>query len=161
MNAQATATIRAQHPLSQALSAETELIGSLRTALWHQRAGVAESDPAKVETATMAIARIAVAMGQVRKERFSLIDAITGSGVSGLDAAIEALPVEFRPALEHVRDRLRDEIVAATQDATITQLVLRRALQSGEAFLQQLFSMRKLDYDSSGAPDSLLFDRTA
>ena len=161
MSASTMATRPVEHPLSQALAAETELIGSLRTALWNQRTGVAESDPAKVETATMAIARISVAMGEVRRERFSLIDAITGSSVGGLDAAIEASPIEFRPVLEGVRDRLRDEIVAATQDATITQLVLRRALQSGEAFLQQLFSMHRLDYNPNGTPESLLVDRTA
>ena len=147
--------------LVQTLHAESNLVTGLRQALEHQRSGVAEDNPALVEEATLAIARIALALSEVRRQRFGLVDAVLGSNEGTLEAVIDALPPESRPALREIQEALRRTSRAAAQDAAITQLVLRRALQAGDAMLQQLFAMRVPAGAADPVPEGVMLDRTA
>lgn len=147
--------------LVQALHAETNLVTVLRQALEDQRSGVAEDNPSQVEEATLSIARTVLALGEVRRQRFGLVDAVLGSTEGTLEAVIASLPPESRPMLREVQETLRRTSRAAAQDAAITQLVLRRALQAGDAMLQQLFAMRVPDGATDPAPEGVILDRTA
>lgn len=147
--------------LVQTLHTENNLVTGLRQALEDQRSGVAKDDTALVEEATLSIARTALALSEVRRQRFGLVDAVLGNSEGTLDAVIAALPPESRPVLREVQETLRRTSRAAAQDAAITQLVLRRALQAGDAMLQQLFAMRVPDGATDPVPEGVMLDRTA
>ena len=125
--------------LTAALVHEHRLIEELREALVRQRAGVAADDPAAIEHSVHAIGRTLLTLDEARRRRVSLTALVggrAGATLADLDATVEALPASFAAAREAVRRAAE----ATARDVAINQTVLRRALEAGDAFLQQLFS---------------------
>jgi hypothetical protein len=126
--------------LTNALTHEHGLIEELRQALLRQREGVATDDPEAIESSVHAISRTLLTLEEARRGRIALTALIAGEpGVplADLDANLGlALPASFVEA----RERVRRAAEATALEVAINQTVLRRALEAGDAFLQQLFS---------------------
>jgi hypothetical protein len=141
--------------LAGALVQEQRLIEELRQALLRQRAGVATGDPELIDGSVYVIARTLLTLEEARRHRASLTAAVIGRpGVtlSDLESFVGALPAPLLAAREAVR-RVAE---ATAHDLAINQRVLRRALEAGDAFLQQLFSSA-----SDSRPGGPFLDRTA
>jgi hypothetical protein len=125
--------------LTTALVHEHRLIEELREALVRQRAGVAADDPAAIEHSVHAIGRTLLTLEEARRRRVSLTALAAGqpgATLADLDDVMETLP----PAFTAAREAVRRAAEATARDVAINQTVLRRALEAGDAFLQQLFS---------------------
>lgn len=155
--------------LTAALAHELRLIDDLRQALLRQRAAVAADDPEAIESSVHAIGRTLLTLDEARRGRMALIALVTGNGAIGL-ADLEAhLGFTAPESFSAVRDAVRRAAEATARELAINQTVLRRALDAGDAFLQQLFSSTAdpMPAYSPGPrnaepqPGSLLLDRTA
>ncbi|HYC33283.1 MAG TPA: hypothetical protein VEB59_13415 [Gemmatimonadales bacterium] len=123
-----------------ALEHERRLVEDLRQALLRQREGVAADRPEIVEDSVQAIGRTLLTIEEARRRRTSLIALITGTGGVPL-AELEAFLGRPLPeAFARAREALRRAAETTAMDLAINQTVLRRALEAGDAFLQQLFS---------------------
>ena len=125
--------------LAGALVQEQRLIGELRQALLRQRAGVATGDLDLIDGSVYAIARTRLTLEEARRRRASLTASVGGRpgiALSELESFVGVLPAPLLAAREAVRRAAE----ATAHDLAINQKVLRRALEAGDAFLQQLFS---------------------
>ena len=135
----AVATSARLSDLAGALVQEQRLIEELRQALLRQRAGVATGDPELIDGSVYAIARTLLTLEEARRRRASLTAAVIGRpgvALSDLESFVGVLPAQLLAAREAVRRAAE----ATAHDLAINQRVLRRALEAGDAFLQQLFS---------------------
>jgi hypothetical protein len=136
----AVATSARLSDLAGALVQEQRLIEELRQALLRQRAGVATGDPELIDGSVYAIARTLLTLEEARRRRASLTAAVIGRpgvvALSDLESFVGVLPVPLLAAREAVRRAAE----ATAHDLAINQRVLHRALEAGDAFLQQLFS---------------------
>ena len=124
--------------LLASLDTEARLLTDLRDTLARQRAGVAADDVAQVDAATHAVSRALLTLEEAGRRRLELIDALTGGGEGRLSEVEELFGPDAR--LSDVRSRLRTTAELVVRDLTINQTVLRRALRSGEAYLQMLLA---------------------
>jgi len=139
----AVATSARLSDLAGALVQEQRLIEELRQALLRQRAGVATGDPERIGGSVYAIARTLLTLEEAHRRRASLTAAVIGRpgvALSDLESFVGVLPAQLLAAREAVRRAAE----ATTHDLAINQRVLRRALEAGDAFLQQLFSTHDL-----------------
>jgi hypothetical protein len=124
--------------LASALVQEQRLIEELRQALLRQRAGMAGGDSEAIDGSAYAIARTLLTLDEAGRRRASLTAAVMGRPglpLSDLESFVGVLPV---PLVE-AREAIRRAAEATAHDLAINQRVLRRALDAGEAFRQQLF----------------------
>jgi hypothetical protein len=134
--------------LAAALIQEHRLIEELREALVRQRAGVATGDSELIDGSEYAIARTLLTREEARRRRGSLTAALMGRpglALSDLELFVGALPAPLLAA----REAVRRAVEATAHDLAINRRVLRRALEAGDAFRQQLFSSVS---DTMGAP---------
>jgi hypothetical protein len=125
--------------LTGALVHEHRLIDELRQALLRQRSGVAADDPELIDGSVHAIARTLLTLEEARRRRASLTAAVTGRpgvALTDLESFVGVLP----ESLVAARAAVRRAAEATAHDVAINQTVLRRALEAGDTFLQQLFS---------------------
>jgi hypothetical protein len=144
----AVATSDRLSDLAAALIQEQRLIEELREALVRQRAGVATGDSELIDGGVYAIARTLLTLEEARRRRASLTAALMGRpglALSDLELFVGALPAPLLAA----REAVRRAVEATAHDLAINQRVLRRALEAGDAFRQQLFSSVS---DTMGAP---------
>ncbi len=123
-----------------ALGHELRHIDDLRQALLRQRAAVAEDDPEAIESSVHAIGRTLLTLEEARRQRRALIALVAGDGaiaLSDLEAHLGFSPPE---SFVTAREAVRRAAEATSRELAINQTVLRRALEAGDAFLQQLFS---------------------
>ena len=153
--------------LTRALDLECRLIDDLRAALLRQREGIAADDPEMIEASVQAVGRTLLTMEEARRRRVSLTT-LLGVGEVSLDELERTLghhlPSDFRIA----REAVRRSAEATAREVAINQNILRRAIQAGDAFLQQLFSSvadPMPAYTPGPAaeprPAAMLLDRTA
>lgn len=155
--------------LTTALTHELRLIDELRAALLRQRAGVAADDSEAIESSVQAVGRTLLTLEEARRRRTQLTAFLTGNHSSELADLERHLGCRLPEALQSAREAVRRAATAAAQDARINQNVLRRALEAGDAFLQQLFSTAIEPapaylpgaQPSESRPPSVLFNRTA
>jgi hypothetical protein len=126
--------------LHAALVRELDQLVALREALAHQRAAVAMSSAEGVQTTCDAVQRILQALEVARRRRHAALVALGVAADAALEALVErwgaALPAELTP----LRAAVQGEAEAAAREAAVTHTVLRRAVDSGEAYLQALFA---------------------
>ncbi|MEP6571517.1 MAG: hypothetical protein ABJD11_02445 [Gemmatimonadota bacterium] len=154
--------------LAAALTYEARVIDELRQALLRQRAGVAADDAQAIESSVHAMGRTLLTLDEARRRRAALTSLITGGDAAPLDSLEVCLGIPLPASLIAARADLRHSAVLAGQDVAINQHVLRRALDAGDAFLQQLFSAASdpsPGYHASERPDAapsgLLLNRMA
>jgi hypothetical protein len=126
--------------LTRALEHETTVVGELRETLIQQRAGVAGSRIDAVNQSVDDVGRLLLALEEARGRRRVLVAALAGGVELPLDQLEAALGVPLPAALEAARAALRDAARAVAHEVAINRAVLRRAVETGEAFLQALFS---------------------
>jgi len=152
--------------LTLALAAEGRLVGALGDALRHQRAAVAADQPEAVEASVAEISRLLLALRDARRDRARLLsDALgPGPGVDALHQVLGTVP----PELVRAQADLHRVAVEVAQEAAINRGILRRVIESGEAFLQQLFSSASPASpaylprrDEPAGPTSVLFNLEA
>lgn len=132
--------------LTDLLERETRYVIELRDALIRQRAAVASEDTAAVEATIETAARVQLLLEQARRLRTDRIAALAGDPQLPLQQLETVLAIPMPVRLEQAREALQHAAREVVREAGINREVLRRAIQAGEAFLQQLFS------STSGAP---------
>jgi hypothetical protein len=156
--------------LAAALIYEARVIDELRQALLRQRAGVAADDAEAIESSVHAMGRTLLTLDEARRRRAALTTLITGGDAAPLDNLEASLGMPLPASLLAARAEVRHSAVLAAQDVAINQHVLRRALDAGDAFLQQLFSAAgdpspayhaTERSEAASAPSGLLLNRMA
>jgi hypothetical protein len=162
-----TTTARLVDDLIRGLEGEVRLARALREALVAQRAAVAANQPDAVEASVNQISDLLSSLRDARQERIRRVQELTGTPVLDPDALRERLGT-VPPALQHARADLQREAAAVAREATVNRGILQRVIQSGEAFLQELFRAagpRAAGYGPDGdrpaAPGALLLNREA
>ena len=134
------ARLRRLDALTQALADEGRATEELIAALRRQRAGVAASDYRQVDESVRAMSRILLTLDEARRHRTALAARITDGEPVPLAQLEQRLGAPLPEPLAAVRDAVRRSAELAANEIAINQRVLRRALESGDAFLQRLFS---------------------
>jgi len=162
------ARLRRLDGLTQALTDEGRITEELVAALRRQRAGVAESDFRQVDESVRAMSRILLTLDEARRRRTTLAALITDGENVPLSDLETHLGTPLPAALAAVRAAVRHSAELAAREIAINQRILRRALESGDAFLQRLFSAAAPggvyvpDGDAgSSTPGGVLLNRTA
>ncbi|HEU4587345.1 MAG TPA: flagellar export chaperone FlgN [Gemmatimonadales bacterium] len=155
--------------LRAALERELHLIEHLRQALLRQRAGVAADDAEAIDASVQAVGRTLLTLDEARRHRAAIVGSVLGSEDASLADLEQQVGGALPASLVAAREAVRRAADAAAREIAINQQVLRRALEAGDAFLQQLFasaadpmpvyspSARAAEPRSSG----LLLNRTA
>jgi len=161
------ATPSAAAEFAAALDRETEQVRALRAALLEQRAGVAAGAAERVNAATEAVGRVLDALGEARRRRIGLSE--TWAGGAPPDPAASHGRGGRASELERARLDLRRAALEVSHEIAINRVVLRRAVENGEAFLQALFSAvaepvavyAPTERAEDGAASGVLLDRQA
>lgn len=126
--------------LAAALHKEAEVVRALRDALIEQRTALAADDAETVNTSSDAVHRILLMLEEVRSSRATVLSAISGGDPFPLDQLEKTLGISLPLPLEQAREELRRAGREVAREVAVNRAVLRRAVETGEAFLQALFS---------------------
>jgi hypothetical protein len=121
-----------------AIQAEERLLAELRGALERQRAGIAADDTPAIDAATHAVSRAVLTLDEARRRREQLVQVVSGGESSGLEG-IERFLGEV-PGLTAARRAVRRAAEETVRELSLNQAILRRAMRTGDAYLQALFS---------------------
>ena len=152
--------------LTASLDRETEIVEALRAALIRQREAVAGTHADRVNQSVDAIGRILLTLEEARRRRGAMLAALTGDAHIRLER-LESIAGPSPKTLVAARARLRGAAESVAREIAINRGVLRHAVESGEAFLQALFSTTADPAPVYGAqdkeepPSGLLLDRRA
>ena len=131
--------------LSRGLSVEADLLRDLKAALIAQRAALAADDTAGLEEVVNQIGRTLLTIREARRQRALLIELVVGAPNGGLaDAAARLAGEAAKEFRTQCRD-LHELAVSVSRELTINQAVIRRAIESGEQYLQQLLTVPAAD----------------
>jgi hypothetical protein len=126
--------------LARALESERRAIHDLRQALQRQRAAVAADDAAALEQSADHVGRAVTTLGEARRNRGEIMQALTGRTDSTFLQLEHAIGHPLPATLQEARAAVLGAALGAAGDVAINQHVLRRALRAGDLFLQRLFS---------------------
>lgn len=126
--------------LTAVLGREQQLVDELRAALTRQRDAVAGDDPDAVDASVHALGRTLLTLEEARRRRSEVVRALTGRADAPLGELEQAVGGPLPEPLVQARRGLRDAAMRTAHEVRINQHVLRRALEAGDAFLQQLFA---------------------
>ena len=126
--------------LSRALRDEASVLEELEKAMVSQRAAVAANEGAALDSSSQAIGRIERTLEAAKKRRASVVHYLTGHenlALSELEYFLgEPLPLD----LDTARAQLRLAAQSVAREAVVNRVVLRKARDANDAFLQELFS---------------------
>ncbi len=126
--------------LARALRDEAHVLEQLQDAMASQRAAVAANDNAELETSVRAIGRTVRTLEEARKRRAAVVRYLTGHddlALSQLEYFLgEPLPLD----LDTARGQVRLAAQSVAREAAVNRVVLRRARDANDTFLQELFS---------------------
>ncbi len=161
------ASARLVEELVRGLEKEVRLARALGEALVAQRAAVAANEPEAVDASVNQIAHLLLSLREARQERCGRLQQLTGSSALDPDLLRERLG-EIPAGLLQARADLQRAAAAVAREATVNRGILQRVLQSGEAFLQELFRAAGAPApgygpggDRPSAPGALLLNREA
>ena len=126
--------------LTGTLEREAEAAGELRDSLVEQRAAVASGEARALDGSVDAISRLLLRLQELRRSRGEQLAALAGDAGLGIEQLAGELEVDLPPRLDEARRALRRAAGEVVREATVNRAVLRRTVESGEAFLQALFS---------------------
>jgi len=129
--------------LERGLKTELALLDDLARGLVDQRSAIAADDTAALEQLVQQLSRTLLTLREARRQRRILVEMVTGDAESRLGELVTCLPEA--PQVAILCRELQDRAVAANRELAINQTVIRRAIQSGERFLQQLLTAPNLD----------------
>jgi hypothetical protein len=136
--------------LTSLVEREAARVEGLADVLDRQRAAVARSDAPGVEATVGEISRALETLEATRQRLRSLLRLLPGDG-SSLDALEVALGHPLPPTLAAARERLRAASARVLREAAVNQATLRRAADSAEHWLQDLFASAGLAAPTYGA----------
>ena len=125
--------------LATALHEEAGLVERLHDILLEQRTAVAADDAAGVNAAVDDLGRLLLTLEQARRTRSQLVDAVAGRHGVSLDELEPLLPFALPRPVVLAQAELRTAAERAAHAARINHRILRRAVEAGDAFLQELF----------------------
>ncbi len=131
---------RAVKLLAVALLHEVDLLEDVRAALLEQRAGVASNDAERIEGGTHRLGRSLLTIEEARRHRSDLTSVLGGGRPLNLSELELVLPQQMLADLSEARGQLRTAANDVAREVAINDLVVRRALDAGESFIQVLFS---------------------
>ena len=147
--------------LSRALAAELALLDELKAQLIDQRAALAADDTARLEQIVQEISRTLLTLREARRQRTLLVEMLAGRPDAGLmDVAAEVGGEEGRSVLG-LAGRIHQAAVTANRELLINQTAIRRAIESGERFLQFLLSGPGSTEPSAAPQSGLLLNERA
>ncbi len=126
--------------LERGLRTELALLEDLARGLVEQRTAIAADDTATLEQLVQHLSRTLLTLREARRQRRILVELLTGQTDAGLGELLGSPPADGSPELAALCRELRDRAAAASRELTINQTVIRRAIHSGERFLQQLLT---------------------
>lgn len=126
--------------LTLALAQERHLIEELVDVLARQRAAVGEDDPESIDDSVRALGRVLLTLDEARRRRTAVVERLTGEADLPLADLESRLGMPLPPALAEERRAVRRAAEASAREVRVNQTVLRRALEAGDAYLQQLFA---------------------
>jgi len=156
--------------LASAMTDEAHLIGELRGTLRRQRTGVADSDVDAIEDSLQALGRTLFTLDEARRRRVAITATLTGHEIVSHEDLESLLGRPLPEPVASASLAMKRAALQASEDVAVNQQVLKRALEVGETFLQQLFatagdplpgyphSERRADQP---APTGVLINRTA
>lgn len=146
--------------LSRALMSELALIEELRSQLIDQRAALAADDTARLEQVVQQISRTLLTIREARRQRTMLIEMVTGRSDAGLADAAAEIGGEEGSGVGRLAARIHEAAVVANRELLINQTAIKRAIESGERFLQFLLSgPSAMDRDATPQSGLLLNQR--
>lgn len=145
--------------LVRAVTQEHGLLVALRSALAHQRDGVAAGDSGAVEAASHGVAHAVMTLDEARRRREALVLGFGHARPMRLETL--ELHVGVVPGLAEARHLLREEAEETLRDLAVTQQVLQSALRAGDAYLQSLFASVTDAYHETGSAPGALVNRRA
>jgi len=126
--------------LTEGLERELALVTDLRDNLATQRAAIAAGDTDAVQQSCDRLAQVLQSMESARRVRASALEVLGVPADTPLSALPAMLDGPMPAALEAARVALRAVAEQTAADAAVHHVVLRRTVESGEAYLQALFS---------------------
>jgi hypothetical protein len=126
--------------LGDALRHEVDLLENVRAALLEQRAGVASNDAGRIEDGTHRLGRSLLTIEEARRYRSDLTSVLGGGRPLKLNELELVLPQPMPADLSDARAQLRAAANGVAREVAINNLVVHRALDAGEVFIQVLFS---------------------
>lgn len=142
----------------RAMELELRVLTDLSAALAAQRDGIAADDPEALEAATHAVSRTIFTLDEARRRR-EWLARLAGDG-SGDMHALQSMVGEI-PGLDETRIALRRAAQDVTRGLQLNQMILKRALRSGERYLQGLFSSLGAPADGPAGQVGVLMNRSA
>jgi FlgN protein len=137
--------------LTRGLSVEEGLLRDLRAALIVQRSALAADDTARLEDVVNQIGRTLITIREARRHRGMLAELIVGAPNAGLAAVADHVDPTRAAGFRERCGRLHELAVVVNRELSINQSVIRRAIESGEHYLQHLLSVPTDGYP--GRPD--------
>lgn len=126
--------------LIEIVERQAELAGELADVLAAQRAAVAANDVMGIESSIVAVHRVLLTLAEAHRRRGALEEVLGVDPTRPLDPLEPIAGMTPPPALAEARARLRRAAEQTAREAAINDTVLRRAVEAGEVFLQELFS---------------------
>ena len=148
---------------------EAEFALQLREELLRQRGAVAGGDTVAVDRSSDATSRLLLSLEEAKQRRGEIVASLTGDATVPLDHLEAQLGHPLPIGVESARLTLRRAATDVSREAAINRVVLRRAVEAGEAFLQDLFSGTAPQAPTYGdaapttppSPAGRILDRTA
>lgn len=145
--------------LVRGLHAELALLEELRSRLIAQRAALAADDTPSLEQVVQEIGRTLLTIREARRQRALLMEMVSGQVGAGLMEVALSLPTADGNAFRALCQDLHGAAVIAGRELAINQTAIRRAIESGERFLQHLLTVP--GQDDAGAASGLLLNQRA
>ena len=149
--------------LTRGLSVEEGLLRDLRAALVVQRSALAADDTARLEDVVNQIGRTLITIREARRHRGVLAELIVGAPNAGLSAVAESVSPSRAASFRAACRRLHELAVLVNRELSINQAVIRRAIESGEHYLQHLLTVPTEGYRGrpDDAPSGLILNESA
>lgn len=126
--------------LLRALAGELALLSDLRHQLGDQRAALAADDLGVLEEVLHQLGRTLLTLRETRRQRGLLIELVAGRADAPFAEIAAAIPPDHRPTFDRLRAELNEMAVAANRELVVNQTAIRRAIETGERFLQFLLT---------------------
>lgn len=146
--------------LARSLGVELALLEELKDQLLAQRGALAADDTTRLEQIVQQVSRTLLTLREARRQRGLLVEIVVGRPGAGLAEAAAAAGTEGR-MLQDLAAKIHGAAVAANRELGINQTAIRRAIESGERFLQYLLSSPGLTAPGEAPPSGLLLNQRA
>jgi hypothetical protein len=127
--------------LTRELTVETELLRDLRAALIAQRSALVADDAVALEEVVNQIGRTLLTVREARRQRNLLAELVAGEPDATLSTVAAGLPTAAADSLRERCRGLHELAIAVGRELAINQAVIRRAIESGEHYLQHLLTV--------------------